>query len=71
MKKCIKVLLAVSFGAAVAFGQTADSARQSSPAPVVKPTLPIMISLPGGTKYISNVRPTTKTNWSKIKDLFL
>ena len=75
MEKCIKLLILLSAAAAIAYAQTADSmVKQGSSQATVGSSgkgAPVAISAESTRKFIVHTAPTTKTNWSKVKDLFL
>ncbi len=70
MQKWIKTIILVSAAAAIAYAQVADSSVKQGAS---QPSNGSSVSTPSSSsqKYIAHVIPTTKTNWSKVKDLFL
>jgi hypothetical protein len=73
MEKCMKLLIMLSAAAALAYAQPADSMSKpkASPAAIATPVTGITIVSNNAKKFIAHTAPTTKTNWSKVKDLFL
>jgi hypothetical protein len=75
MGKLIKIILTISVFAAVAYTQTGDtsakrdSISQSTNQPTTSTSAYVYPS--GEKKVITNVIPKPKTNWSRVKDLFL
>ena len=65
MNTCIKLFLSLCFAVAFAFGQAADTSK-----PVKQDTI---FTLSGASlhQHIANIPPAKKTNWSRVKDLFL
>jgi hypothetical protein len=75
MKNCIKLLIMVSAASALVYAQSANSTvkQGASPGTVnsAGAVTGVTISPTNTQKFIAHTAPTTKTNWSKVKDLFL
>jgi hypothetical protein len=74
MKKCIKSLITLSAAVVCLYAQSADStSKQGITQTTVSSTGTVtgVISPTNTKKFIAHTAPTTKTNWSKVKDLFL
>jgi hypothetical protein len=70
MEKWIKTITLVSAAAVIAYAQAADSSVKQG-ASQTSSGSNVTASSNTSQKYIAHVVPTTKTNWSKVKDLFL
>jgi hypothetical protein len=68
MEKCIKLFVILSAAAAIAYAQVANTPVKQNVSPTTSGVVTVSSD---GKKFIAHTAPTTKTNWSKVKDLFL